>query len=61
MPIDNEKAYMKEYKIRLNSMEQAMVNLDKEGLFGTGNERLKIVINAEVMPPDYTNTERALL
>ena len=41
-------------------MEKAMANLDKEGLFGVGNQRLGIVINAEVMPPDYTNTERAL-
>jgi hypothetical protein len=60
MRINNEEKYMKEYAIRLNSMEQAMANLDKEGLFGVENERIKIVINAEVMPPDYTNTARAL-
>ena len=37
-----------------------MHNLDNEGIFGTGEKRLGIVINAEFMPPDYTNTERAL-
>lgn len=60
MIINNEEEYMKEYATRLNSMEQAIANLDKEGLFGVENERIKIVINAEVMPPDYTNTARAL-
>jgi hypothetical protein len=34
--------------------------LNAKGLFGKGKERLGIVINAEVMPPDYTNTQRAL-
>ena len=34
--------------------------LDNEGLFGTGEQRLKIVINVEVMPPNYGNTLRAL-
>ena len=33
-------------------MEQAMRNLDKKGLFGQGEKRLGIVINAEYMPPD---------
>jgi|BioPla2DNA2_1021312.scaffolds.fasta_scaffold20752_4 hypothetical protein len=60
MPSDNDDEYMAEYQIRLNSMEKAMDNLDKEGIFGVGDKRTKIVINAEVMPPDYTNTERAL-
>lgn len=52
--------FEEEFELRINSMEKAMENLDKEGLFGKGNERLQIVINAEVMPPDYGNTERAL-
>lgn len=60
MSLTNDEEYMKVYEIRLNSMEKAMANLDKEGLFGFGNQRLNIVINAEVMPPDYSNTERAL-
>ena len=60
MLLTNYEKYMKEYELRLNSMEKAMANLDKEGLFGFGNQRLNIVINAEIMPPDYSNTERAL-
>ncbi len=50
----------KEFQLRINSMEKVMFNLDKEGWFGTGEERLGVVINAEVVPPDYGNTERAL-
>ena len=37
-----------------------MHNLDMNGMFGKEQERLGIVINAEFMPPDFTNTERAL-
>ncbi len=49
-----------EFYIRMNSMEKAMSELDEEGLFGTGKQRLGIVINVEIMPPDYSNTLRAL-
>ena len=55
---DEEIEY--EILLRINSMEKAMHNLDMNGMFGKGEERLGIVINAEFMPPDYTNTERAL-
>jgi HD-like signal output (HDOD) protein len=41
-------------------MESAVGRLDSEGTFGTGLERLGIVVLVEVMPPDHTNTERAL-
>ena len=44
----------------LDCMESVMRSLDSEGLFGTGEKRKKVLVNAEVMPPDYTNTERAL-
>ena len=37
-----------------------MHNLDVNGMFGNGVKRLGIVINAEFMSPDFTNTERAL-
>lgn len=47
-----------EFDVRLNSMEEALKRLDKNGLFGIGDERKKIVITAEVVPPDYTNTAR---
>ena len=49
-----------EIQLRINSMEKVMHNLDMDGMFGQGKERLGIVINAEVMPPDFTNTERVL-
>ena len=52
--------FMKEYDIRLNSMEEVMASLDKEGIFGSGERRKNMVVLAEVRPPDYTNTERAL-
>ena len=58
--INNDVENAREIALRINSMEQALHNLDKEGLFGFGEQRLRIVINAEFMPPDYTNTERAL-
>ena len=58
--IADEEGYDKEVELRINSMEKAMSNLDEEGLFGIGIQRFNIVINAEFMPPDYTNTERAL-
>ena len=57
---DNDEEYEKEMSIRLNSMEKAMHNLDLKGMFGNGEKRIGIVINAEYMPPDPTNTERAL-
>jgi len=52
--------WQEEYELRLRAMEAAMKRLDAKGLFGTGEERLRVVINVEVMPPDYTNTQRAL-
>lgn len=50
----------KEYDLRLNAMERALKELDEEGLFEKNGPRNSIVINAEVMPPDATNTERAI-
>ncbi|MDA8021342.1 MAG: DUF4303 domain-containing protein [Thermoanaerobaculia bacterium] len=50
----------KEYDLRLRCMENALRQLDSEGLFGVGEARHKIVVNAEVVPPDHTNTERAI-
>lgn len=58
--IKTDEAWTQELQLRINSMEQAMSNLDKAGLFGQGEQRLKLVINAEFMPPDATNTERAI-
>lgn len=52
--------FLSEVGLRLNAMEAAMARLDREGLFGSGSKRHSIVINVEVMPPDHTNTARAL-
>jgi hypothetical protein len=53
------KEWRSEYELRYSAMEQALRLLDSEGLFGKGKDRLGIVINVEVMPPDFTNTLRA--
>ncbi|MHC1748056.1 MAG: DUF4303 domain-containing protein [Cellulosilyticaceae bacterium] len=58
--IKNEKDRDEEIELRINSMEKVMHNLDEEGLFGMREQRLNIVINVEVMPPDFTNTQRAM-
>ena len=61
---DTESMGMEEYDKwaddLLDCMERVMSELDQEGIFGTGEKRRKIMVNAEVMPPDYTNTDRAL-
>jgi hypothetical protein len=53
------KAFLAEYEVRISAMEEALQRLEAEGLFGTGAQREGLVVNAEVMPPDYTNTARA--
>ena len=57
---DDDEKFMEEYEFRMDSMEKVMSDLDKEGIFGSGEKRKNIVVAAEVMPPDYTNTERVL-
>lgn len=49
-----------EFNFRISVMENAMEELSKEGVFGQNEERDKIMINVEVVPPDETNTERAI-
>ncbi|TMN88084.1 hypothetical protein CWB72_14055 [Pseudoalteromonas phenolica] len=48
-----------EFDKRINLMEKALANLIDEGLFGSAADRDNIYINVEVMPPDYSNVERA--
>jgi hypothetical protein len=55
----DEKSRIIEYETRLRAMETAMSRLDHQGVFGIGRDRSHIVINVEVMPPDWTNTVRA--
>lgn len=52
--------FMQEYEFRMDSMERVMADLDNEGVFGNEERRKLMVVIAEVMPPDYTNIERAL-
>jgi hypothetical protein len=47
------------FELTLNVAEAVMHRLDLEGIFGTGPARERIFVGAEVMPPDYTNTQRA--
>lgn len=55
----NYEEIEKEFQLRLNSMEEAMRHLDEKGIFGTGEDRKKVVINAEIIPPEFINNERA--
>jgi hypothetical protein len=48
------------YTKKMDAMERALAKLDREGLFGTGVLRNRIVVNVECMPPDQSNRERAL-
>lgn len=41
-------------------MVEAMSILDSEGLFAQNQSRKNILINVELMPPDASNTQRAL-
>jgi len=52
--------WLEECDLRVRCMEEVMKRLDKKDIFGEGEKRKSILINVEVMPPDYRNTERAL-
>jgi Domain of unknown function (DUF4303) len=49
-----------EYATRLKAMETALMRLDAAGVFATNRDRSLVFINVEVVPPDYSNTERAI-
>ncbi len=55
----DSKAFETEVNSRFEAMEAAMKRLDQEGIFQLNQERDEVVVLVEVMPPDYTNTERA--
>ncbi len=55
----SDQEWEKEFNCRLQTMERAIADLDEEGVFGGGLNRLRVVVNVEVMPPDYGNTLRA--
>jgi hypothetical protein len=56
----DDAAWRHRYDFRMSVMEEALARLEREGLFGTGPARARIVVNVECMPPDHTNVERAL-
>ena len=58
--IDDNKDWSSELDLRLEAMTEALAQLDAEGIFGTVEKRLQLVLNVEVMPPDSANAERAL-
>lgn len=46
----------KEFNLRVDGMEKVMKRLDEEGIFSKNQKREDIVILAEIMPPDESNT-----
>lgn len=51
--------YELEYEKRYSAMEEAMRQLDSEGLFAVTQARGEVVVLVETMPPDEENTLRA--
>jgi hypothetical protein len=56
----NEIQSKDEYELRLRAMESAIAMLDRRGIFSQYQDRDSIIVNVEVMPPDFTNTLRAM-
>lgn len=52
--------FFKEIDFRVEAMVLAMELLDKKGIFSLNQARNKVYINVEVVPPDSSNTIRAL-
>lgn len=57
--LKTEVEYEKEFNFRINAMEEALHRCDMKGIFSLNQARSEIMINVEVLPPDYTNTIRA--
>lgn len=55
----SDEAYQIECQLWINSMEETMRILDNKGIFGIGEVRNNVLINAEIMPPDDSNIDRA--
>lgn len=53
----DDELYGIEWAVRIDSLEEAMKRLDSSGLFGTGKERERVVINVEQAPPDEDGSE----
>lgn len=52
--------FFMETDFRVEAMVLAMELLDKKGIFSLNQSRNKVYVNVEVMPPDSSNTMRAL-
>lgn len=52
-------AFARDCELRIAAMVEAIERLDRNGAFGTGADRARLLVNVEVMPPDHTNAERA--
>ncbi|TWU07512.1 DUF4303 domain-containing protein [Stieleria varia] len=59
-PAMGEDNWTAEFELRLSALESAMRRLDSVGFFGSNEHRRNLMINVEVVPPDYTNTKRAI-
>lgn len=56
--LHNDEAIENEYLVWIASMEEVMRILDSTGVFGVGEKRYNVFINAEIMPPEDSNFER---
>lgn len=56
----DEIKWFKEIDFRLEAMVLALEKLDKKEIFALNQPRSKVYVNVEVVPPDETNTIRAL-
>lgn len=54
----SDEVWENEIAIRLDGMEKVMRKLDEDGIFSVNQKREDVVICAEIMPPDRSNTER---
>ncbi len=56
----NQNEWNEELNMRLKAMELAMKKIDNDGIFALNQQRDEVCVMVEIMPPDETNTERAL-
>ena len=54
-----DEAWKREFDLRLEAMEEAVVMLDSDGVFGSKTDRNEVMITVEIMPPDESNVQRA--
>lgn len=58
--MSDDELFGVEWDTRVDSMEEALKRLDKDGFFGIGENRKNIIINVEVAPPDCKERQRAI-